>query len=160
FFKLGDCITALELAEGLVCSSPENATAWQTLAQITRTCRMWERAFEAARQAYELDGDDYKNMFHYADLMGEFGRLKENRELLERIRVLSPSLLSLPLYLGETVGERFPYLHANTAKTDEWRARLASDKRLKVGVAWTGFDNHYRNNLRSVPVVDLVEALR
>jgi hypothetical protein len=42
----------------------------------------------------------------------------------------------------------------------KWGQRLADDKGFKIGLAWTGRNDHYRNELRSVPVFGLVEALK
>lgn len=50
-------------------------------------------------------------------------------------------LMSLPLALGttlESIPATVPYLTADAAKVDFWRGRLAGDRRLKVGVAWSG----------------------
>jgi hypothetical protein len=78
----------------------------------------------------------------------------------ERRTFLKSTLLSLPPYCRETVGERFPYLHADQTKVATWRERLSADHQFKVGLAWTGRGDHYRNALRTVPVGPLVEALR
>jgi hypothetical protein len=62
-------------------------------------------------------------------------------------------LLSLPLMLGtggETFREMVPYLRPGAAASGAWRARLAGEKRLKVGLAWTGSFAHTRNPFRSV----------
>jgi len=63
------------------------------------------------------------------------------------------SLLSLPLLLGtgdRTMGESVPYLRADAAAAAKWGVRLAHEKRLKVGLAWTGSLNHRRNRYRRV----------
>jgi tetratricopeptide (TPR) repeat protein len=60
-------------------------------------------------------------------------------------------LLSLPLVLGtgaDTLPGAVPYLHPDAAASASWRARLAGEKRLKVGLAWTGSLNHQRNPFR------------
>ncbi|QIE23862.1 Tetratricopeptide repeat protein [Caballeronia sp. SBC1] len=62
-------------------------------------------------------------------------------------------LLSLPLVLGTseaTIPNAVPYLRPDAAATAAWRARLAGEKRVKVGLAWTGSLNHGRNPLRRV----------
>ena len=69
------------------------------------------------------------------------------------------SLVSLPLFLGE-IPSKFPYLTPTRTKVDAWRERLSGDKNLKVGLAWTGRADHPRNDLRSVPILDLVRALK
>ncbi|HDR9511014.1 hypothetical protein C5615_32175 [Burkholderia cepacia] len=63
------------------------------------------------------------------------------------------SLLSLPLLLGtgdRAMGETVPYLRADAGASAKWRARLAKEKRLKVGLAWTGSLTHRRNRYRRV----------
>ncbi|HYD71398.1 DUF5672 family protein [Azospirillum sp.] len=50
-------------------------------------------------------------------------------------------LLGLPLALGttvDTVPAAVPYLHPDPAAVARWKARLAGDGRLKVGLAWSG----------------------
>jgi tetratricopeptide (TPR) repeat protein len=62
-------------------------------------------------------------------------------------------LLSLPLALGireETFPSMVPYLRPDAAASAAWRARLAREKRLKVGLAWTGSLHHQRNPFRAV----------
>ena len=69
------------------------------------------------------------------------------------------SLASLPLLLGETLQPKFPYLAINPVKAAAWRERLLGDPNLKIGLCWTGRPDHPRNDLRSVPLPDLVRAL-
>jgi hypothetical protein len=69
------------------------------------------------------------------------------------------SLVSLPLALGK-ITPSFPYLKPNPAKADVWRERLSGDHNLKIGLAWTGRADHPRNDLRSVPLLELVRALK
>ncbi|WDD90990.1 tetratricopeptide repeat protein [Burkholderia sp. FERM BP-3421] len=62
-------------------------------------------------------------------------------------------LLSLPLVLGvddETLSSTIPYLRPDAAARAAWRTRLAGEKRLKVGLAWTGNIRHQRNPFRRV----------
>jgi Flp pilus assembly protein TadD len=62
-------------------------------------------------------------------------------------------LMSVPLVLGtldNTLPGTVPYLHSDAAASASWRARLAREKRLKVGLAWTGSLNHQRNPFRAV----------
>ncbi|EIN00886.1 hypothetical protein WQE_13451 [Paraburkholderia hospita] len=62
-------------------------------------------------------------------------------------------LVSAPLMLGtriESIPPVVPYLRADPDLRDAWRARLADEKRLKVGLAWTGSLNHGRNRFRRV----------
>lgn len=63
------------------------------------------------------------------------------------------SLLSLPLIFGtreETIPGPAGYLKPDPAATARWRARLAGEQRLKVGLAWTGSLTHKRNPFRRV----------
>jgi Flp pilus assembly protein TadD len=75
-------------------------------------------------------------------------------------RVRQCPLMSLPLWLGEPIPSRFPYLTPDQAKAELWRERLKGDNSLKVGIAWTGSPDNPRNDLRSIPVLDLVKALK
>lgn len=62
-------------------------------------------------------------------------------------------LMSVPFVLGtraETIPGTVPYLHADAAARASWQARLAGEKRLKVGLAWTGSLHHQRNPFRRV----------
>ena len=62
-------------------------------------------------------------------------------------------LMSLPLRFGttlDTLPAQTPYLVLNEQKIEAWRARLAGERRLKVGLVWTGNPAHQRNPLRSV----------
>ncbi len=62
-------------------------------------------------------------------------------------------LLSLPLMFNtreETIPAATPYLRADAAAGESWRARLAGETRLKVGLAWTGSHGHQRNPFRRV----------
>jgi Flp pilus assembly protein TadD len=62
-------------------------------------------------------------------------------------------LLSLPHLLGvrdETLSAAVPYLRPDAAASAAWRTRLAGEKRLKVGLAWTGNAGHQRNPFRRV----------
>lgn len=72
------------------------------------------------------------------------------------------ALLSLPLLFGtraETIPWTGPYLKADPAAAEDWRARLAGDDRLKVGLAWTGSATHQRNPYRSVGLARYIEYL-
>ncbi|MFM0740051.1 hypothetical protein PQQ51_22665 [Paraburkholderia xenovorans] len=62
-------------------------------------------------------------------------------------------LLSLPLLFDTreaTIPAATPYLRADTAASEIWRARLADEPRLKVGLTWTGSAGHQRNRFRRV----------
>jgi hypothetical protein len=56
--------------------------------------------------------------------------------------VLKSALQSLPLQLGETITNRFPYLGPDSGKAATWQERLSSDKGVKVGLSWTGRADH------------------
>lgn len=63
------------------------------------------------------------------------------------------SLLSLPLIFGTreaTIPGPTGYLKADPEAEAHWRERLAGEKRLKVGLAWTGSLTHKRNPFRRV----------
>ncbi|WP_322031519.1 hypothetical protein [Paraburkholderia sp. J76] len=63
------------------------------------------------------------------------------------------SLLSLPLIFGTeeaTIPGPTGYLKPDPEATAHWRERLAGEKRLKVGLAWTGSLTHKRNPFRRV----------
>ncbi len=54
-------------------------------------------------------------------------------------------LLSMPLAFGtrlETIPAETPYLHNDPARTEVWRARLADQPGLKVGLVWAGNPRH------------------
>jgi hypothetical protein len=71
-------------------------------------------------------------------------------------------LLSLPLALRttlETIPRRIPYLHAEAAKVDSWRARLARVPRPWVGLAWAGSPVHRNDRNRSMALQALLAAL-
>ncbi|MBR8226364.1 hypothetical protein KDW50_32880, partial [Burkholderia ambifaria] len=72
-------------------------------------------------------------------------------------------LIGLPLMLGmetSTLGESVPYLHADRHARDAWRARLAGDGRLNVGLVWTGSPGHQRNPFRRVGLDRYADAFR
>ncbi|MDR3099488.1 MAG: hypothetical protein LBV73_20755 [Paraburkholderia sp.] len=63
------------------------------------------------------------------------------------------SLLSLPLIFGtrdDTIPGPARYLAPEPAAAARWRERLAGERRLKVGLAWTGSLTHKRNPFRRV----------
>ncbi len=70
------------------------------------------------------------------------------------------SLLSLPLRFNtreETIPASIPYLMPEQDSALAWRKRLSGDKRLKVGLTWTGSRNHNRNPYRSVGLARMAE---
>jgi tetratricopeptide (TPR) repeat protein len=64
-------------------------------------------------------------------------------------------MLSLPLHFAveeDTIPAKRAYLSADTERVAEWRAESASDKRLRVGLVWSGSEDHQRNMFRSVGI--------
>jgi hypothetical protein len=76
-------------------------------------------------------------------------------EALPPFDVQAP-LLSLPLALGttlESIPAQVPYLKADPALAEAWRAKLAPAGRcLKVGLAWAGNPKHRNDRNRSMPL--------
>jgi len=71
---------------------------------------------------------------------------------------LHAPLMSLPYILKttiDTVPTDIPYLYANPALVEHWKkARLSSDKNIKVGICWQG------NNQYSTPMLRATVALK
>jgi tetratricopeptide (TPR) repeat protein len=65
-------------------------------------------------------------------------------------------LLSLPLVLGlrlETIPANVPYLRADPALLEQWRANLAPlGQRRKIGLVWGGNPMHTNDHNRSIPL--------
>ncbi len=64
-------------------------------------------------------------------------------------------LMSLPGLLGttlETVPADVPYLHAEPARVERWKARLEGVGGFKVGVVWQGNPRHPWDRWRSFPL--------
>jgi hypothetical protein len=62
-------------------------------------------------------------------------------------------LLSLPLHLGlgaDDMAVPVPYLQPESRRVGHWKNRLAGDRNLRVGLAWSGSLTHQRNPLRAV----------
>jgi hypothetical protein len=71
-------------------------------------------------------------------------------------------LMSLPFAVGTTLAtipHRIPYLHAEAAKVQAWRARLAGLPRPWVGLAWAGSPVHRNDRNRSMALHTLLTAL-
>ena len=62
-------------------------------------------------------------------------------------------LMSLPIYF-KTVPACVPYLKAEDELVEHWRARLASTRELKVGIAWQGNPKYSLDPLRSFRVAE------
>lgn len=68
-------------------------------------------------------------------------------------------LMSLPLALKttvETIPADIPYLWAEANKIAEWEARIGQEKKLRVGLAWSGSSSHNKDVGRSVPLKTLL----
>ncbi|MBI3707367.1 MAG: tetratricopeptide repeat protein [Proteobacteria bacterium] len=71
-------------------------------------------------------------------------------------------LMSLPFVFGttlSTIPAQMPYLRAEPALQEKWRARLPADGRLKVGLAWAGNPLHQDDRNRSLPLANLAPLL-
>jgi hypothetical protein len=68
---------------------------------------------------------------------------------------------SLPLIFGGPAANEFPYLRPERERVAAWRAKIdaCSAPGLKIGVAWTGRDDHPRQDLRDYQVGVLAQAL-
>jgi hypothetical protein len=75
-------------------------------------------------------------------------------------QVVQFPLASLPLWSGNTIPSKFPYLRPDPIKVKAWRARLSGDTKLKIGISWTGRADHPRNDLRSVSIMELMRRLK
>ena len=78
------------------------------------------------------------------------------------------SLLSLPAAFGTTadnVPANVPYLAADPALREAWRARLQAQeepgrpRRLRAGLVWSGNPRHHNDHNRSIPLARLARAL-
>ncbi|VWD20682.1 TPR repeat-containing protein [Burkholderia lata] len=70
-------------------------------------------------------------------------------------------LMSIPWMLGldaDALVTSEPYLHADTRAIDAWRNALAGERRMKVGLAWTGNRAHQRNRFRRVGLERYADA--
>ncbi len=64
-------------------------------------------------------------------------------------------LMSLPQLLGMPETPQpvpVPYLHVAPERMDSWRTRLGPHERLRVGLAWAGNPDHFRDPQRSLPL--------
>lgn len=81
---------------------------------------------------------------------------------------LRGSLLSLPAAFGtrlDGIPADVPYVVADAALRESWRARLARDdepsrpRRLRAGLVWSGNPRHHNDHNRSIPLAQLAGAL-
>ncbi|MFC5429330.1 hypothetical protein ACFPTO_11035 [Paraburkholderia denitrificans] len=68
------------------------------------------------------------------------------------------SLMSLPFHFGtceDTIPAPLRYLASDPAAAARWRKWLAGERRLKVGLVWTGSAGHQRNPYRHIGLARL-----
>lgn len=71
-------------------------------------------------------------------------------------------LMSLPLAFGtnlEAMPQASCYLHADPSRVAIWRERLGPGRRPRVGLIWSGRQDHARDRLRSIPLEELLRWL-
>ncbi|VWC70048.1 TPR domain-containing protein [Burkholderia aenigmatica] len=71
-------------------------------------------------------------------------------------------LLSLPLEFRtdlSSIPAGGPYLRADPARVDHWRARLGATDRPRIGLVWSGNPLHLNDRNRSITLADLVPLL-
>jgi tetratricopeptide (TPR) repeat protein len=68
-------------------------------------------------------------------------------------------MVSLPMYFqtSEATIPEAPYLQADPHALETWRDRLKGERRLKVGLTWTGSATHKRNPFRRVGIERYVQ---
>ncbi|VWB35127.1 TPR domain-containing protein [Burkholderia lata] len=71
-------------------------------------------------------------------------------------------LLSLPLEFRtnlSSIPAGGPYLRADPARVEHWRARLGATDRPRIGLVWSGNPAHLNDRNRSITLADLVPLL-
>jgi len=71
-------------------------------------------------------------------------------------------LLSLPLAFGtrlETIPAKAPYLYASSQALKNWAARLAPQRRPRIGLVWSGNPLHKNDSNRSISLRKLLPLL-
>lgn len=71
-------------------------------------------------------------------------------------------MMSLPLAFKtnrETVPRKIPYLRWSGRRSNYWRQRLSSSKKLKVGLVWRGNPKHQNDHKRSIDTQLIVQSL-
>jgi len=143
---------------------PLSQTLWDGVSRVERLLVRHEQGagdtIQFSRFLPLLAGRVGKIYFQVPSLLWELmSTLDIEMQLLERNDPLPEFdahayLMSLPRLLGTTM-ESLPfgggYLKADSKKTDEWKARLPEDGRLKVGLAWAGNPQQPHDGLRSIP---------
>ena len=69
--------------------------------------------------------------------------------------------MSLPLHFGidaDTIPAKRAYLSADADLAADWRIEFADDKRLRVGLVWSGSEGHQHNMFRSVGIERYAKA--
>lgn len=64
-------------------------------------------------------------------------------------------LMTLPKVFGttlQTIPADVPYLRAPHDRVEAWRTRLAQDRKVRVGLAWSGNPRHTNDRERSIPL--------
>jgi tetratricopeptide (TPR) repeat protein len=72
------------------------------------------------------------------------------------------SLMSLPYALRDELDRIpavVPYLTVDAARVAVWRARLGPQRRMRVGIAWSGNARHNNDRNRSIPLALLARLL-
>jgi hypothetical protein len=70
------------------------------------------------------------------------------------------SLPSLPRIFGTTLAtipQNIPYMHADPAKIERWRARMTGTNTKKIGLVWAGRPTHRGDRERSLPLAALAD---
>lgn len=81
-------------------------------------------------------------------------QLVASGDILPSFSMYAP-LASLPRLFGTNLSNipaDTPYLEADPARLASWRARLARERRFKIGIVWQGSREHRRDSARSVPL--------
>lgn len=71
-------------------------------------------------------------------------------------------LMSLPLALKNSIGSApatCTPIQADSAKVEEWQARLGNKTRPRIGFAWRGNPQHKNDRNRSIPLADFTNLL-
>jgi hypothetical protein len=121
----------------------------------------------------ELEGFYRHNFSDYSDVLNitsipekiQFWGLLNSYSLpvgVPHANCVKSALRSLPLNFGGPAANSVPYLRPERERVEAWRAKIGCESSapgLKIGVAWTGRDDHPRRDLRDFPVRVLAQAL-